>query len=154
MIADNQLWVEWRLYTFTNVYISSIQKGIQTAHVVSDLFAKYSNKNYCLNEWASNHKTIIVLNGGNQSMLEQTFRDMEAFAEKGNYPFVMFKEDTQSLNGAVTAIGIVLPSEIYNLQKLYRNEDGSIDEAKLDYVKRCIDQTPFLDTLFKASLAI
>ncbi len=154
MIAENQLWGEWRLYTFTNVYISSIQKGIQTAHVVSDLFGKYSNKNYCLNEWASNHKTIIVLNGGNQSMLEQTFRDMEAFAEKGNYPYAMFNEDIQSLNGAVTAIGIVLPNEIYNLQKMYRNEDGSIDDAKLEYVKRCIDESPFLDTLFKAGLAI
>lgn len=145
--------VEWRLYTFTNLYVSSIQKGIQTAHVVSDLFAKYSNTNYCLNEWAANHKTIIVLNGGNQESLIQTYVEMGMFAEKRKLPHVKFKEDIESLNGAVTAIGIVLPNEIYNLQKMYRNEDGSIDDAKLEYVKRCIDDSPFLDTLFKASLA-
>lgn len=143
-----------RLYTFTNVYISSIQKGIQTAHVVSDMYTKYSNESGYFNAWASDHKTIIVLNGGNQEMLSNTFMQMKAFGFRYNYPFVSFHEDEQSLNGALTAIGIVLPEEIYDLKKSYINEDGTFQTEQMKIVTQLQIDHPFLTTLFNASLAI
>jgi len=58
-----------RAYFFGNMYLSSIQQGIQAAHVVTEMFTKYPIDHECikfddLNDWANNHKTMILLNGG------------------------------------------------------------------------------------------
>ena len=57
-----------RAYFFGNLYMSSIQQGIQAAHAVADMFIKYSNENepnyHPLREWATDHKTMILLNAG------------------------------------------------------------------------------------------
>lgn len=60
---------ELRLYSFTNYYLSDLQKGLQTAHLVSEMFTKYVTGKHkkMLFEWATNHKTIIILNGGNSN---------------------------------------------------------------------------------------
>ena len=61
-----------RAYFFGNMYLSSIQQGIQAAHVVGELFTSYSESRTnamseggkLLWEWACDHKTMILLNGG------------------------------------------------------------------------------------------
>ncbi len=52
-----------KLYSFVNRYLIPIQKGIQTAHMVSEMFQENEN-NKLLLDWAQNHKTIIMLDGG------------------------------------------------------------------------------------------
>lgn len=158
---------EWRLYTFTNVYISSMQKGIQTAHVVSELFAECQSSierlddlSYCaqmdiLLEWATHDKTIIVLNGGNQATLMNIHQEMIKFAAANNYPCTMFREDEQSLNGAVTAIGIIIPNEAYNLRYSYMLPATQVpDEFVIHAERSYVEQNPFLQMLFTASLAV
>jgi hypothetical protein len=105
-----------RLYSFTNYYLSPLQQGLQTAHVVSTLFAKYLPSDTIqaegLYDWAENHQTIVILNGGNQADL----RDLLQFFVQGDhrFPYTFFKEDEQSLNDCLTCVGIVLPEYIYN----------------------------------------
>jgi hypothetical protein len=112
-----------RLYTFTNFYLSSIQAGIQTAHVVHELFNKYDeperSRDYILREWSLNHKTIIVLNGG----AFQDIADLLGFFDipYNPYPFSGFYEDVPSLNGMLTTVGIVLPDYIYEVAELVRS---------------------------------
>lgn len=141
---------ELRLYTFTNMYLSSIQKGIQSAHLVHEIMIEsqmnrvttfadsngirqsidYTQKNLMVLEWAEHYKTMIVCNGGNSAMLQE-FID---FMESGNlpYPWTYFKEDEESLNGALTVVGIVLPEDIYDarfIKDAWRTEEGEMKSA-------------------------
>lgn len=143
-----------RLYAFTNFYLSSIQQGIQTAHIVSELFAypQEPDKAAMIKDWAVNHKTIVVCNGGNADSLSDL---MALFHNSNNqYPWIEFREDEQSLNGALTAVGIVLPPEVYDVKsefrygyssavkertKVYINNDGVIFHDPESYIYQLID---------------
>lgn len=105
-----------RLYSFTNYYLSSLQHGLQTAHVVAGMWYKYENQSYGkfrdLIDWQRWHQTIIIKNGGNQDALQKIttlFTD-----ERNPYPWVVFREDQASLAGAITAVGIVVPEKFYS----------------------------------------
>lgn len=109
-----------RLYTFTNMYLSSIQNGIQSAHIVSELFSvyKHSSMMKLLMDWANNHKTIIVCNGGQQDNLEALYNKFDSICYDESHdfslPYAKFYEEDKALNGALTAVGILLPEFIYN----------------------------------------
>ena len=119
---------ELRLYTFVNFYLSSIQQGIQTAHVVSEMLIKYSYENAIVwdeprgkpfHDWAKNHKTIVVINGGANIDIEEKYallQKLEAYLDFP-MPFEKFSEDEQSLGGVMTAVGCVLPEEIYDARR-------------------------------------
>ena len=56
-----------RLYSFQNFYFAGIHAGIQTAHSVGEMAANYdasTSQGKMFLDWAKNHKTIIVKNGG------------------------------------------------------------------------------------------
>lgn len=112
-----------RLYTFVNFYLSSIQQGIQSAHVVSNLFVDYrgakSKAAKLLWEWAEWSKTMIVLNGGMAINIEHDFLSAHRAADWRTipYPFTSFAEEAGAIHqerSACTAWGIVLPPEVYN----------------------------------------
>lgn len=111
-----------RLYSFVNYYISPLQQGLQTAHVVAELFNDYTlcGPFEILREWSEDHKTIVILKGGNSKDLLDLFYIFND--ENNDYPFAQFCEDEQSLNGACTAVGIVLPPMIYNTAALIRSK--------------------------------
>ena len=111
-----------RLYSFTNMYTNGIHAGIQTAHMLHEMFRYYDTtspwKRRCrdtLNAWADGHKTIIVLNGGNVASLESTHHELLRLTKGGNlpYPVAKFHEDRESLNCALTCVGIVVPESVY-----------------------------------------
>ena len=107
-----------RLYTFINPYLSSIQQGIQSAHLVHDLMLKYqmhsSSAAALVSDWAQHHKTIIVLNGGTTAELE---RGIEVLRAQSSYPWVEFYESRECLSGALTGFGVVLPESVYACTK-------------------------------------
>lgn len=118
-----------RLYTFCNLYISPIQCGIQTAHVVHDLFVKYydsvGEERGTLYNWAEDHKTIIVCNAGYSSELRSL---IDLFHNKANpYPWADFREGENALDGALTCVGIVLPEKIYDRHNLVVVPRGDSD---------------------------
>jgi hypothetical protein len=131
-----------RGYFFTNMYLSAIQKGIQTAHCATALFGnafkhtadERTGSQEILVEYANEHMTKIVLDGGNSKMLQEVHDRLVAIAQSTYYheiksavkneklfdlwlhdwyPFAKFHEDEQSLNGALTCVGLVLPESIY-----------------------------------------
>lgn len=118
-----------RLYTFVNYYLSSIQQGIQSAHLVHELFNKYrmgevqTHEGFLqLHDWSRNHKTMVVLNGGNC----ETLTDLAMFIRSHDnpYPWNFFNEDAQSLANALTCVGIVLPERIYEASASLRTRVG------------------------------
>lgn len=109
-----------RAYFFGNMYLSSIQQGIQAAHVTAELFMKPHSEdgNIYLLDWANNHKTMILLNAGYS---EEIRRLIEFFDTADNpYPWASFNEGDDALDGALTCVGIVLPEKIYKLSAYLR----------------------------------
>lgn len=105
-----------RLYTFVNhVYLSEKQLGIQTAHLVSTLGHKDLKENglkpSLYKTWAEKYHTIIMKRGGNCESLHKLITELKA----RDIPllYAPFFEDKQSLNGAITGVGIIVPSILY-----------------------------------------
>ncbi|HET8688491.1 MAG TPA: hypothetical protein VFM18_17910 [Methanosarcina sp.] len=67
-------------------------------------------------DWSQNHKTLIVLNGGANTDIEDTYSLLANLAPRLNFPmpYDCFREDEKSLGNIMTACGCVLPEEIYN----------------------------------------
>ena len=98
-----------RAYFLTNMYLSSIQNGIQSAHCLQEINNQYSN-NDILKEWADKHKTMYVLNGGTSTQMYEIYKFFTH--ESNNLPWHYFHEP--SLDNALTCIGIIVPEDIYN----------------------------------------
>lgn len=128
-----------RLYVWVNFYLSSIQQGIQTAHVVHSLFVKYPmetshfESGSILWEWAKNDKTIITLNGGAMPDIEEAFNlllSLRVPYQDVVLPIECFYEDA-SLKGMMTSFGIVVPQCFYDA-KLIKNEKEDCDVYVFD----------------------
>lgn len=108
-----------RLYSLTNMYLSPIQKGIQTAHALHELYEKYHFSSHPaslkINQWAKDHKTIIVLDGGFQSAIAESVELFYDIYHTLHLPYAFFKEEENALNGALTAACIIVPESIYNM---------------------------------------
>lgn len=142
-----------RAYFFGNMYLSSIQQGIQAAHALHEMFVRFPERKqdggWYLWEWATNHKTMILLNAG----YGEEIRDLMLFFNnhRNPYPWAEFNEAPEALDGALTTIGIILPEEIYCVAReirecpevydkivdnggltTYVNEDGDVTQVTLD----------------------
>lgn len=110
--------MNYRLYTICNMYLSSMQNGIQSAHVVHELFNKYAADKLitladirCQNkllDWSINHKTMIVTNGGMTEHLEPIIPIIEA----SGLPWAAFYEP--GIGNALTCIGVIVPERLYS----------------------------------------
>ena len=106
-----------RFYGFGNYYLSSIQQGIQAFHVGTDISVKYgdlTDQKSIYDTWALNYKTVILCNGGNADSLKGLDSLFSLLEMDGmDLPYSKFNEDEQSLNGALTSVGIVLRTHHY-----------------------------------------
>ena len=82
---------------------------------MSEMFLDYSrrrnNAGNLLWDWADRDKTVIVLNGGYQSSLQELCEKLKPLS--GTYPWASFCEEQEALNGAMTAVAVVLPEYMY-----------------------------------------
>lgn len=132
---------DFRLYTFCNFYLSSIQQGIQSAHVTHSLFVKYPTENSSgiLWDWAKNFKTMIVLNGGAAPDIASAFEAIQHLKveyEGEVLPVECFYEDA-SLNEMMTCFGVVVPKCFYDAKpakwcKWTEDIGGDIDAFVFD----------------------
>ena len=124
---------EYRFYSFVNFYLSQIQQGIQTGHASVELLVKYAvdadflpNPKYqeklptweagaMVGEWAQNHKTYIILNGGDADGVDNA----HAIIASTDLPFCEFYESAGALRGLKTCVGAVIPDFIFNAQYDY-----------------------------------
>ena len=121
-----------RAYFFVNTALSGIQKGLQVAHCVAEFFANFEDEaghdltGTNLLHWAACHKTIIVLEGG----FHQDLQEIEALLHDGDFGrgyFASFTEDAETMNGMMTAVGIILPERIYEAAKILRDRKTDMD---------------------------
>ncbi|MFY0655360.1 MAG: hypothetical protein JXR12_01150 [Neptunomonas phycophila] len=145
--------MDLRCYHFGNMYLSSIQQGIQAAHSEMELFNKYDsaqaehlnqlkhvNKELTederlyiqctktLYDWSKNHKTMICLNGGYLSNMLEIVEHLKH--DDNPFPWSTFHESEEALGGILTNIAIVLPDYIYDTASWlrgYRNQLVTFD---------------------------
>lgn len=162
-----------RAYLFTNMYLSSIQNGIQSAHCLAEMFVAYSRGDdigytlpthprfkamNMLFDWAINHKTMVVVNGGNSKNLHDIYLSFNHMCSELEYPYMMFSEDLDSLNRATTCVGVIVPEKIYMYnefeQKRNRPSVGPIADVLVlnPYKLNTIEKT-FADIIASAPLA-
>ena len=134
-----------RAYYFGNFYLSSIQQGIQADHCSGEMVVKYApylhpetdewacpdyNKYEQMRDYLENHKTDVLLNGGDCD----TLREIHAgFNHMDNpYPHAKFHESVGALNGALTCVGIILPEEVYEIAAEVRRSFGPQGRSNVD----------------------
>ncbi|MDE1829264.1 MAG: hypothetical protein KGI25_02965 [Thaumarchaeota archaeon] len=125
IICAIYLWriTKMRAYFFGNMYLSSIQQGIQAAHTLAEMYTKYvrpdpGQEYFILEHWAREHKTMVLLNAGYGNEIRSL---IEFFQTKENpLPWAYFNEELASLDGALTCVGIILPEEFYEAAKELR----------------------------------
>jgi len=121
---------KYRGYFFGNMYLSSLQQGLQAAHVIQKMsvqYMMYSNiASKIFYEWSKNDKTIILLNGGSQRDLQDLARKLNLLTRNGTvYPVKCFEEEESALNNATTSVGIVIPERIYSYDSIGSIFDGN-----------------------------
>lgn len=141
--------MEYRLYSFVaHHYLSPLQCGLQTAHVVSEL-SMQGNSMYA--DWAERNKTIIICGAGNHAGVMEAFTQLRAHNNALSYadicdplPQALFLEDEQSMNRMATACGIIIPERYFdavwdNYQDCYVTTDkgvyAPIEQAFVTYLK-------------------
>jgi hypothetical protein len=115
---------QYRFYSFVaGLYLSPLQQGLQTAHVVSETYANLyegsTANEHAFANWARYDKTIIICNAYNSAGVIEAHVKIKDYASKLGLPFSIFHEDEQSLNGAPTATGVVVPRCFYAAQKVH-----------------------------------
>lgn len=103
---------EFRLYTFVaNHYLSPLQCGLQTAHVVGELSRgfSFSSQREAFNEWVDKDKTIIICAAGNHQGVLNCHAELVRTGGAIGCPVALFREDEQSMNGMATACGVIVP---------------------------------------------
>jgi hypothetical protein len=128
-----------RAYYFGNMYLSSIQQGIQALHCTSEMYLKYNPKatftvekvaaTEDLYSWGETDKTVVLLNGGDHSALLKINEYLDS--EDHVYAWANWNEGDPDLNGAMTCVGIILPARIYESAKELRRPPRYRDEAMI-----------------------
>lgn len=116
-----------RLYTFTaNLYLSPLQCGLQSAHVVGNIAATMDHlelanfdsirTSQAFHDWAHLDKTIIICAATNHAGVEACWAEIERINTALLLPAAIFHEDEDSMNGMATACGVVVPEAYWAAQ--------------------------------------
>jgi len=129
--------MELRMYGLTNYQLTGIQKGIQFLHGVVEYGQKVKEHGNeiasCIyNDWANNHKTVILLNGGTTN--HRSGDDGLPFGSLNNHvltldenriDFATFNEP--DLGDQLTAVVFIVDERVFNRKKYPDFEDWVIE---------------------------
>lgn len=115
----------YRLYSFVaNAYLSPLQCGLQTAHVVSEISKRDRIRFDTYTEWAEKGKTIIICGAGNHKGVVDCWNELLRTGIDTHFVTgAIFREDEQSMNGMATACGVIVPEKYWNTVPYKIKED-------------------------------
>lgn len=114
--------MEYRMYCLAEKHLSSIQKAIQSAHVVVEYGLTYGDTPE-YKQWAEKDKTLVVLDGGNSIDLDSIKDQLRCIG----WPFEVFYEP--DMDNFMTAIAFIADERIFD----YKTYGKSYE----DYQKLC-----------------
>ncbi len=101
-----------KLYSWTNSWLSSIQKGVQTGHLGIELIRTYDSddaRSSEVREWLSGGHTVVIFEGGSSGDLSELNDFFDDIPDVDEYPWHYVNEP--SVNGALTAVGLILDDD-------------------------------------------
>lgn len=138
---------QFRLYTFVaGLYLSDLQKGLQTAHVVSEI-SRQGGRHGCIphddySRWADKDKTIIICNALNHKGVLDCWAELQRLNLALCLPAALFREDEESMNGMATACGVIVPEKYWAAQ-FERHEDTGLEDrwvyGRQDETGKCVE---------------
>jgi hypothetical protein len=139
--------LELRMYGLVPYNISPIQQAIQFGHAVVEYGQKFKNDD-TYNNWADNHKTFIILNGGttnNKSLLENgvpfgTLNQHLITLSENGVELSYFEEP--DLGDQLTAIVFIVDERVFNRKDYPDLGNWIIEKYGYDYLKIDISITP------------
>jgi len=135
-----------RLYSLVMYNISGIQSGIQAKHSGIELVLKHYKNNTLEGdflEWAENHKTVILKNGGTSNNGKESYYGygarkgsmelhLEALLENGVDAVAFYEPD---LNYSMSSIDFVVDHRVYRKDRFPDYESGIKDDVINDIIK-------------------
>jgi len=120
----------FRLYSFVaGGYLSPMQVGLQTAHAVGNLAARYGTdekrEDLWFGTWAAADKVIIICDAFNSAGVEAAYAELNRLGGAVGLPYAVFHEDQESLNGAATATAVVVPQCYWDCKPV-KNDEGIV----------------------------
>jgi len=126
-----------RMYFFVMYNLSGIQKGIQAGHAAVE-YSRYAMdrvggyEQYA--EFADNHKTFILLDGGSSNDMQYRLLELDDL----RIPNAVFHEP--DLNNSLSAIAFILPENVYGIDLKDPGVEGDEDYARRYSIKSYISQ--------------
>lgn len=133
--------MELRMYGLTSYQLTGIQKGIQFLHGVveySQMINRVGGASLDIyNDWANNHKTVILLNGGTTNLSDekpgtlnqhlQTLKDNGIFCAEFHEP---------DLGSQLTGIVFLVDERVFNRTKYPDFEPSALAALNMWKYKR------------------
>lgn len=120
-VGDLTMTPELRCFTFTLFQLSTMQQAIQASHATIELLnSQYHNP--LVREWADEYKTVVWLNGGNLKELRNLIDFFTTIANP--FPWEVFHESGEALDGIETSVAIILPERIFETANSLRKNKG------------------------------
>lgn len=158
-----------RGYAWGNMYLSSIQQGIQGWHAQNELFNAHSLtapeiKTFL--DWNKNHKTLVLLNGGYGDNLLAIHSTLSTLAQRLKrspthtksvgvkaVPVSLFREEKASLNEAVTSVFTVLPPTCFPARAQRGALFRELGRAGVDdFLSAATERSPIVDKALEAAV--
>lgn len=117
--------------------LSGIQKGIQAGHAAVE-YSRYAMdrvggyEQYA--EFADNHKTFILLDGGSSNDMQYRLLELDDL----EIPNAVFHEP--DLNNSLSAIAFILPEDVYGIDLNNPGVEGDEDYARRYAIKSYISK--------------
>lgn len=99
--------MKYRMYSFVLRQLNSMQKGVQTAHSIVEYSLKYGKTDEYLG-WANVDKTLIILDGGTYTEMNEILEEFEDYGIKCEY----FTEE--DLNDLMTSITLIADERVWD----------------------------------------
>jgi hypothetical protein len=125
------------MYFFVMYNLSGIQKGIQAGHAAVE-YSRYAMdrvggyEQYA--EFADNHKTFILLDGGSSNDMQYRLLELDDL----EIPNAVFHEP--DLNNSLSAIAFILPEDVYGIDLNNPGVEGDEDYARRYAIKSYISK--------------
>lgn len=109
--------IEKRMYGLVNYQLTGIQKGIQFLHAVVEYGIEHGDDIDYL-DWAKNHKTVILLNGGTTNSNENCLGTINKYyieLKEIGIKCSAFKEP--DLGNQITSVSFIVDERVFNRKK-------------------------------------
>lgn len=147
-----------RRYTIYNFYVRGSNQAPQACHALSNLYKSYSQmtevaKNL-FDDWSFNHETEIMLQGGDNTYLEELYTKLQNIKD---IPSAKFNESEKALKGVCTVVTFVANKKIA-IANEYVRKNGLIqsqvveDLKKIDFKSLGLDESLTEEEIFVVSV--